>query len=80
MHKLWLLALLSVIQTLVIAQNPAGTWQGALKAGGLELRIVFKITRADDESLKAQMFSLDQGGQPMPVSSVSQTKWPGHHY
>ena len=71
-HKSWLIALLSFTPTFLIAQNPAGTWQGALKAEGRELRIVFKITRADDESLKAQLFSLDQGGPPMPVSSVKQ--------
>ena len=72
MRKLWLLSLLAFTLASLFAQNPTGTWQGALKAGGRELRIVFKITRADDESLKAQLFSLDQGGQPMPVSSVKQ--------
>ncbi len=72
MHKLFLLALLAFAQTSLFAQNAAGTWQGTLKAGGRELRIAFKITRVDDETLKAQLFSLDQGGQSIPVSSVKQ--------
>ena len=71
MHKL-LLVLLAFMAPSLIAQNATGSWQGALKAGGRELRIVFKITRADDESIKAQLFSLDQGGQQIPVSSVKQ--------
>ena len=72
MLKLSLLAFLAVTQISLFAQNATGAWQGALKAGGRELRIVFKITRADDESLKAQLFSLDQGGQQIPVTSVKQ--------
>ena len=72
MLKLSLLAFLAVTQISLFAQNATGAWQGVLKAGGRELRIVFKITRADDESLKAQLFSLDQGGQQIPVTSVKQ--------
>lgn len=51
MHKLFLLALLAFAQISLFAQNAAGTWQGTLKAGGRELRIAFKITRVDDETL-----------------------------
>jgi uncharacterized protein (TIGR03435 family) len=35
------------------------------------MRIVIKISRADDESLKAVMYSIDQGGQPLPAGSVT---------
>lgn len=53
------------------AQDLAGNWQGTLEVGK-GLRTVLKVTK-DDGKLKAQMFSIDQGGQPMTVSSISQT-------
>jgi uncharacterized protein (TIGR03435 family) len=46
-----------------------GTWQGTLEAGK-GLRTVVKISK-DDGKLKAVMYSIDQGGQPIPVTSVS---------
>src|SRR5262249_2514240 len=36
------------------------------------LRIVLKISRAADESLKATMYSIDQGGQPVNASTATQ--------
>jgi len=45
-----------------------GNWQGTLKAGN-GLRTVLKITK-DDGKLKATMYSVDQGGQPIPVTSI----------
>ena len=61
--------------TALFAQNIAGTWQGALKVNGpngsAELRIVIKISRADDESLKATFYSIDQN--PTPISANSCT-------
>ena len=59
----------------LLAQNIAGTWQGSLKANGpngsVELRIVIKISRADDESLKATFYSIDQN--PTPINANSST-------
>ena len=56
------------------AENPAqgivGTWQGTLHAGR-DLRIVFKISKADDGTYKAVNYSIDQGGAPIPVAAVS---------
>jgi uncharacterized protein (TIGR03435 family) len=46
-----------------------GNWQGTLEAGK-GLRTLIKITK-DDGKLKAVMYSIDQGGQPIPVTSVS---------
>lgn len=64
------LAALSV--TAVLAQNNiAGTWQGTLQAPQRELRLVMKVTRADDESLKAMFYSIDQNGQGIPASGVT---------
>jgi len=47
----------------------SGNWQGTLQAGK-GLRIVMKITK-DDGKLKAVSYSIDQGGQPIPITSIS---------
>jgi hypothetical protein len=48
----------------LLAQNITGTWQGTLKVNGAngsaEVRLVTKISRADDESLKGVLCSIDQ--------------------
>lgn len=55
------------------AQTPekdiTGNWQGTLQARQ-GLRTVLKIT-SDDNKLKAVMYSVDQGGQPLPVTTIS---------
>lgn len=51
------------------ANGIAGTWQGTLHAGR-DLRIVVKVT-TDGGAVKATMYSLDQGGQPIPATSAS---------
>ena len=48
----------------------AGTWQGTLKAGPQELRIVLKLTQADGGAWKGMMYSIDQSRDGAPVSSV----------
>ena len=54
----------------LLAQEISGTWQGTLETGK-SLRIVLKISKADDDTLKATMYSIDQGGQPIPVSAIT---------
>ena len=55
------------------AQNLTGAWQGSLQGPqGPALRIVVKITRAPDESLKAALYSIDQGGTPINATSATQ--------
>ena len=49
------------------AQNINAAWQGKLKVGPADLRIVMKISLEDDK-LKAVMYSIDQGGTPIPGS------------
>jgi fermentation-respiration switch protein FrsA (DUF1100 family) len=52
--------------------NPLGDWKGTLKVGGIELRLVLHISKAEDGSLKAAIDSIDQpGGNGIPVSSIS---------
>ena len=53
------------------AKDITGTWQGTLEAGKT-LRTVVKISKGDDGGLKAVFYSIDQGGQPIPITSVKQ--------
>ena len=58
-------------QTPAAATNGiAGTWQGTLHLQR-DLRVVVKITSDESGALKATMYSLDQGGQPIPATSAS---------
>ena len=48
-----------------------GIWMGALKVSVAGLRVVFKISKNEDGSLKAAMDSPDQGAENIPVSKVT---------
>jgi uncharacterized protein (TIGR03435 family) len=61
-------AVAALFTTAAFAQNIAGTWQGTLQTPQRELRMVMKVTRADDESLKATFYSIDQTGRAIPAS------------
>jgi uncharacterized protein (TIGR03435 family) len=52
-------------------QDLAGIWQGTLQAGGHSLRTVLKVTKTGT-GYSAQMYSIDQGGQGIPVTSITQ--------
>ena len=63
--------LLSIIACApLFGQNIVGTWQGTLQIPSRELRTVFKISTTDTDTLKAVLYSIDQGGQPINASSV----------
>ncbi len=51
-------------------QGIASTWQGTLHSGK-DRRVVFKITKVSGDAYKADFFDLDQGGEPIRVSSVT---------
>jgi uncharacterized protein (TIGR03435 family) len=51
-------------------QSIADTWQGTLHAGK-DLRVVFKISKTDDGGYKAVTYSIDQGGNGIPVDKVA---------
>lgn len=53
------------------AQNINATWQGTLKAGPQELRIVVKIAVDEKDKLKADFYSIDQKTPAIPASSVT---------
>jgi uncharacterized protein (TIGR03435 family) len=67
---LWIIALAALPASAFQAQNVVGAWQGSIKAGARELRIVIKISLENDK-LKAVMLSLDQGAQAIPVSAFT---------
>ena len=49
----------------------AGDWNGTLKAGGADLRLVLHITKAAGGGLTATLDSLDQGANGIPVGPVT---------
>lgn len=58
------------------AQAPAkttadDTWQGTLHVPQKDLRLVLKITKAPDGKLTTSFYSIDQGGQSMPVKETT---------
>jgi uncharacterized protein (TIGR03435 family) len=59
----------------LLAQNIVGTWQGTLQPNGPnsapQLRIVVKIARSDNESLKATLYRIDQNPTPINANSCS---------
>ena len=68
-----------IAATLSYAQTPPqaksqgieGTWQGTLHPGH-DLRIVVKITKADDGGgYKAVFYSIDQGGDGLPATKIT---------
>ena len=63
--------LILLAASLAFAQDVTGDWQGTLKAGGAELRLVLHITKAADGTLKATLDSIDQNANGIPVSSAS---------
>jgi len=67
----WMIALTAWQGATLYAQNVIGDWQGTLQAGK-ELRIVVKISTTDNDALKAVMYSIDQGGQPIPATVTRQ--------
>lgn len=64
----WMIAA-GMLSGALFAQNVVGTWQGTLKVNipnvpATDLRLVVKVSRAADESLKATLYSIDQKGVP----------------
>lgn len=77
----WLLVLIAVVllSLLMVAkrselpkvsQVPQEIWQGALDVGGVKLRLVLKISKNPDGTLKATLDSVDQGAMNLPVDSI----------
>jgi|SRR5579863_10153926 len=67
----WTTAAAILLGSAIYAQDIAGDWQGTLKVGPQELRIVLQIAKADNGGWKASMYSIDQTTDPIPASSVA---------
>lgn len=52
-------------------QEILGAWQGTLKLGGIELRVVLKIARNEQGQYQATLDSPDQGAKGIPVAAFS---------
>ena len=57
---IWFIVVATFAVSSSYAQDISGDWQGSLKAGPQDLRIILKVTRADSGEWKATMLSIDQ--------------------
>jgi len=57
--------------TVSSGQDIVGDWNGKLKVGEAELRLVLHISKGDDGSLKATLDSIDQGAPGIPVNAIT---------
>ena len=72
MKRLFIVLVFILVATAVsFAQDITGDWNGTLKPGGAELRLVLHITKNADGSLKATLDSIDQGANGIPVNAVT---------
>jgi len=53
------------------AQDVAGDWQGTLKAGPAELRLIVHLTADGHGGFRGALDSLDQNAKGIPITSVS---------
>jgi pimeloyl-ACP methyl ester carboxylesterase len=63
-----------MLPTIAFSQEQAkllGSWQGALKVSGLELRMGFVISATTGEKLSAACFSIDQNNAELPVTAIT---------
>jgi len=59
------------IQGETTGNNEIGIWQGTLRVPGVELRVVFKISKDQDGKFTATLDSIDQGVKGIIVDTVS---------
>ncbi|MEP6912189.1 MAG: alpha/beta hydrolase, partial [bacterium] len=50
-----------------------GTWEGTLDAGAMKVRLVLKVVKETNGSLKATLDSPDQGATDLPFASIANT-------
>ena len=69
--RLWIIPLMMLFGAAAQAQEPVGDWQGTLKTGAAELRVIVHIEKENDGSWKARLFSIDQGSDGIPATSTT---------
>ena len=67
---LWLAMALTFVMGAAQAQDLTGNWQGTLQQGN-GIRVLFKISKAPDGTLKGLGYNVDQPGSPVAVSAIS---------
>lgn len=70
MRKIALTLLTILISITVFGQEITGQWNGVLKVQGIQLRLVFNISKTDN-GFSATMDSPDQGAKGIPTTSTS---------
>lgn len=68
---LWIVALAALFGAMLHAQDISGDWQGTLKTGTPELRIVVQFTKDADGGWKASWFGIDHGTEGISADSVT---------
>jgi pimeloyl-ACP methyl ester carboxylesterase len=53
--------------------KPQEVWEGVLDVGAAKLRLVLKISKADDGALSAVIDSPDQGAANLPIDAITRT-------
>src|ERR1019366_355815 len=64
-------ALTFLAATVARAQDIAGDWQGTIKTGMGELRLVLHVAKNADGTFKALVDSPDQGAAGVPIDSIT---------
>lgn len=70
MQRLIFTLLILTFSTVAFTQNITGAWGGVLKVQGMQLRLVFNVTKSGN-SYTSTLDSPDQGAKGIPVSSTS---------
>src|SRR5271169_6340019 len=66
----WIIPLAALLGATLCAQDISGDWQGTLKTGAAQLRVVLHIVK-DAGGWKGTLFSIDQGTDGIAASSVT---------
>jgi pimeloyl-ACP methyl ester carboxylesterase len=70
-HKVNLVAISLLGALRVYSQDIAGDWQGTLKAGPAELRLLVHITKTESGGWKGALDSIDQGAAGIAIPSIT---------
>ena len=70
MKKIILILMIFLSGFSIFGQDITGNWNGVLKVQGIQLRIVFNISKTDS-GLSATMDSPDQGAKDIPVTTTT---------
>ena len=67
---LCILAFATLLTTALRAQDLSGNWQGTLKAGGKDIRLIVNIYKGDKDGWSGKLYSIDQTPQPFNTSTI----------